>query len=67
MKVTRLNIAGASFVCINTGTVSMDVRLTSGMTVKDSLAETVTEMRDRAARLLNRANLIEEASKLIGD
>ncbi len=62
MKVKILIGAEAAYACISTPTTSLDVRLAAGKSTQKSLLEAAQEMRDKAARLLAQAALIEEAS-----
>lgn len=62
IAVRTLIGAQASYACITTSTTTLDVRLSSGMSAKQSLRESASEMRTAAKRLLARADLIEAAA-----
>lgn len=65
MKVRIFVGAQAAYACITDGTRSLDVRLSPGKPAGASLRESAKEMREQAARLLERAALIEAAEQLI--
>ncbi len=54
--------AQSAYACIKTDKTSLDVRLSPGRSAKTSLSETVKEIREKAARMLKRADLIEAAA-----
>jgi hypothetical protein len=67
MKVTRLNLAACSYVCITSDGISLNVLLDQGRTAKESLLGSALDMRMQSSRILKRADLIEAASKLVGE
>jgi hypothetical protein len=64
MKVHMI-IGAHAYACIKTETISLDVRLEPGRSAKQSMLESVAEMRAQAERLMCRAELIEQASELL--
>ena len=62
MRVKTLIGAECAYACIQSGPVSMDVRLAPGRSAAQSLRETADEWREKAARLQHRAMLLTEAA-----
>ena len=67
MKVTITCLAQDAYACIKTETISLDVKLDHGRGASKSLADSASEMRRKAARLIRNAALIEQASTILGD
>ena len=65
MKVRLLFGASAAYACIQTETRTLDVRLAPSIPAGASLRQTAQEMRERAARLISTAELIERAEVLL--
>lgn len=65
MQVRIFCGAQYAYACIKTETKTLDVRLSPGRSAAKSLQETVQEIREQAARLLDRAALIEAAERLL--
>lgn len=65
IKVRIVCGAEAAYACITTASKSLDVRLSAGKSARQSLRESAVELRQHAARLLERANLIESAERLL--
>lgn len=63
MEVRILVGYEAAYACIKTPGVSvMDVRLHAGRSAQKSLRETAKEQREKAARLIRQAELMEAAA-----
>lgn len=54
----------AAYACIETDRVSLDVKLDAGMPAGASMRRTAAELREKAQRLLDRAQLIEMADEI---
>jgi hypothetical protein len=54
--------AQSAYACIRTPTVVLDVRLQAGRSARASLEDSASEMRNKAAALLKRAELIQSAA-----
>jgi hypothetical protein len=65
LKVRVLVGAQAAYACISTTTISLDVMLHGAMGAPASLRRSAQEMRDKAAQLVARAELIEAAERLL--
>lgn len=65
MNVKVIVGAQHAYACIKTETTSLDVLLSPGRSPAQSLLETATEMREKAAKLIARAELVEQAQKLL--
>lgn len=65
MNVRILIGAQHAYACIKTDNTSLDVLLSPGRSPAKSLLETAAEMREKAAKLIERAELIEAAQKLL--
>ena len=66
MKVNVIFGAQSAFACIKTPTRTLDVKLEPGRSAAKSLVESATEMREKAAKLIDRATLIETAAPFLG-
>ncbi|MCX7173902.1 MAG: hypothetical protein NT159_08245 [Proteobacteria bacterium] len=64
MKV-RIFVGARAYACISTDTKSLDVQLSAGKPAAASLRESAKDMREEAARFLERAALIEAAAELV--
>lgn len=64
MKV-NLHIGANAYAHIKTEDASLDVLLSPGRSAAQSLTESAEEMRSKAAALLRRAELCEQAAKLV--
>lgn len=62
MKVRILIGAHAAYACITTPKTSLDVQLSPGRSAAQSLRESALELREKAARDIARADLMEEAA-----
>ena len=67
MSVKVLIGAQSAYACIKADHITMDVRLSPGRSAAQSLTESVAEMREKAAKLQKRADVIEAAAKLLQD
>jgi hypothetical protein len=65
MQVKILIGAEAAYACINTQFHKLDVKLDPGRPPWASLRSTADEMRQQAAKLQQRAMLMEEASYVL--
>lgn len=65
MQVKVLVGAQHAYACIKTKGTSLDVLLSPGRSPAKSLQETATEMREKAAKLIARAEMVEQAQKLL--
>jgi hypothetical protein len=65
MKVRLLIGAAYAYACIKHKNWTMDVRLEPGRSAHQSLRESATECRIRANRELARAELMEQAAKIL--
>jgi len=65
MTVKIMLGAQSAYACIKTSTVNLDVRLKPGRSAKISLNESASEMREKAASILARAELIEAAANTL--
>lgn len=63
MKVRILVGAQAAYACIETESVSMDIRLEAGRSAEKSLREFADEQMAKAQRLLRNATLALEAAQ----
>lgn len=61
----RILIGANAYAHIKTETTSLDVLLLAGRSPATSLRESAEEMREQAARLTARAELVERAATLI--
>lgn len=61
----RVMVLNHAYACITTGSRSMDVLLTEGMSAAESLRNSAQEMRQKAERLIENAQLLEAAAKII--
>jgi hypothetical protein len=57
--------AQAAYACIRTTSTSLDVRLEAGHSPASSLAYESQDLRRKAQALIQRADLIEQASKML--
>ena len=57
--------AQAAFACIETAGTTLNVLLTAATPPKESLRNSAQEMRDKAAKLCRRADLLEAAAEVI--
>lgn len=64
MKV-RILVGANAYACIEDAGRSMDVRLSPGRSAPTSMRETAKEWRDKAAQLIERADLAERAAALL--
>jgi len=62
VKVTTLSTT--AYCCITTDKRSLDVKLSPGMSSGASLRQTSQELREKAQKLLDRADLIDFAEKV---
>lgn len=67
MTVNILIGAQSAYACIKADHITMDIRLSPGRSAAQSLTESVVEMREKAAKLQKRADLIEAAAKVLQD
>ena len=67
MRVKILIGAESAYACINTSFVKLDVKLEPGRAAWVSLRESAEDMRQQAARLQQRAMLMEEAAYQLED
>ena len=65
MKVRTIIGAQAAYACIETESVSMDVRLEPGRSASKSLREWAEEQMSKADRLTRNAALALQAAKLL--
>lgn len=65
MKVNILIGAAYAYACIKYKTGSMDVRLEPGRSAAQSLRESATSHRIRAAQELHRAEIQERAARIL--
>lgn len=65
MKVRLIIGANAYAVIEQSSGRRTDIRLSPGKSAQASLREYAIEQRDRAARILNMANLAEDAARLL--
>jgi hypothetical protein len=65
MKVRTCRYAIGEYAIIETDTREMSVALDDGMPAKASLHQTANEMRAKAARLVEQAELIERAGAML--
>ena len=65
MKVNLLIGAAYAYACIKYKTGSMDVRLEPGRSAAQSLRESATNHRVRAAQELHRAEIQERAARIL--
>ena len=62
MKVKIICGAQYAYAAIDTGKISVDVRLEHGRSAAQSLRESAGELRQKAAGCILRASLLEEAA-----
>lgn len=61
----RLLIGASAYACIKSPECELDVRLEPGRGAAQSLQETAREYRERAARLIARADLMDCAADVL--
>ena len=65
MKARIIVGTSHAYACISTPNVSLDVQLKHGKSAVQSLAEIAAEDRTKAARLMSRAQLIDQAAEIL--